>query len=106
MIAHIENLLMALTDAQFDKVLMLIVDACKTMSEAVKTVWIFVSPVLGLYLAFKCKEIISNQKSNREALDQNTKISTEAFDAANNFNIKAEALAQAVSEIKQKTTEP
>jgi hypothetical protein len=103
MIALIENLLLALTDSQFDKILMLIVEACKAASEGVKTVWLFVSPVLGLYLAFKCKEIISNQKANREALDENTKISTEAFDAANNFNVKAEALAQAVSDIKHKT---
>lgn len=103
MIAHIENILMALTDAQFDKVLLHIVEAFKAASEAIKTVWLFVSPVLGVYLVFKVKEVISNQKANREALDQNTKISVEAFDAANNFNVKAEALAQAVSDIKHKT---
>jgi hypothetical protein len=103
MIALIENFLLALTDTQFDQVLVMIETGFRAVGAAVRTVWDMISPVVGLYLAWKCQQIIANQKSNREKLDEtadelkaNTEISKEAFVAANGHNEKIAAVVEYV----------
>ena len=102
MIALIENILLALTDAQFDRVLVMIGDGFSAIQSAIQTVWAMVAPVVGLYLAWKCQQIIANQKSNRKALDENTEVSVKAFESANNFHVKADKLAEKIDEVKHK----
>lgn len=93
----LESGLLALTDAQFDKILVMISEGFFAVKLGIQTVWAIFAPVLGLYLAYKCQQIIANQKSNRRALDENTKISEDAFVAANNFHAKADAIAAKLS---------
>jgi hypothetical protein len=94
MISLIENILLALTDAQFDRVLIMIAKAFLAFKEGVQTVWALVAPALGIYLSWKCQQIINNQKENRRALDQNTEVSVKAFEAANSHNEKIAAVVE------------
>ena len=102
MIALIENILLALTDAQFDRILVMIGDGFSAIQSAVQTIWTMVAPIIGLWLAWKCQQIIANQKSNRKALDENTEVSVKAFESANNFHLKADKLAEKIDEVKHK----
>lgn len=83
-----EQVILALTDPQVDQVLRLVEMAFRAIGEGVKTVWILIAPILGIWLTYLGHKIIANQKSNRTALDKNTAISVEAFKAANGHNEK------------------
>ncbi|MCQ0042371.1 MAG: hypothetical protein NF693_08950, partial [Bombella sp.] len=51
MIALIEFILVAMTDAQFDKVLVMIGDLFKSLGEGVKAVWEIISPLVTALVA-------------------------------------------------------
>lgn len=126
MIALIETILLALTDAQFDKILVMIGDWFATLKEAINAIWIIASPLLvglvslQLYryqmAAKEARETIvkkiddESTKSQEdrskiiEDLKTNTDISKEAFKAANSHN---EKIAAVVEYVKPKPpTEP
>jgi hypothetical protein len=118
MIALIENILLALTDAQFDKVLVMLGDWFSTLKEAINALWVIASPLLvglvslQLYryqmAAKEARETIvkkiddESTKSQEdrskiiEDLQTNTKISEDAFKAANSHNAKIAAVVEYV----------
>lgn len=77
---------MGLTDLQFDQILKMTDLGFRALGEAMKAVWITLTPALLGYLAYR-------QAMNRKALDANTEVSAKAFDAANDHN---EKIAKAV----------
>lgn len=123
MIALIEFILVAMTDAQFDKVLVMIGDLFKSLGEGVKAVWEIISPLVTALVAilivyYQRKSEAARVKDQEEAklarkvivekidnttekinseteksqadrtkiitdLGENTKLSTQAFEAAN-----------------------
>jgi hypothetical protein len=105
MIALIENILLALTDAQFDKVLAMIERGFMAIEAGVKAAWSIVVPLIGAWVAYKCQEIIKNQKSNRQALDQNTALTETAIVTSNGYNEKIAASLKEIAELKLKIKE-
>ena len=122
MIALIEHILLALTDAQFDKILVMISELFEALGSGVRAVWEIASPLLiGLvaiqlaYYQSKAKEarktIVekiekeseTSQKDRTkiiEELEVNTKISADAFVAANSHNEKIAAVVDLVNKPK------
>lgn len=118
MIALIENILLALTDAQFDKILVMVGDWFATLKEAVNAIWVIASPLLvglvslQLYryqiaakdarkaIVDKLEAESSKSQEDRtkiiEDLQTNTKISEDAFKAANSHNEKIAAVVELV----------
>lgn len=118
MIALIENILFALTDAQFDKVLVMVGDWFATLKEAINALWIIASPMLvGLvslqlyryqmaakearaHIVKKIEDETEKSQADRtkiiEDLQTNTKISEDAFKAANSHNEKIAAVVEYV----------
>ena len=114
----IETLLLALTDAQFDKVLIMIGDGCAAMSEGIKVLWAIASPLLLGLVALQLARYQSLAREARktivetietgskiaqadrtkiiEDLEVNTKISADAFVAANSHNEKIAAVVEFV----------
>ena len=105
MIALIENILFALTDAQFDKVLAMIEQLFRTIGAWVEAVAKVFLPLLGAWVAWKCQEIIRNQKSNRHALDRNTALTETAITTSNGYNEKIAASLKEIEELKLKIKE-
>lgn len=76
----------ALTELQVDELIDILKSLLEAVGSGVQTVWNLLSPILLAYLAFR-------QAQNRKALDDNTKVSTDAFAVANGHN---EKIAEAV----------
>lgn len=116
MIALIESIPFALTDAQFDKVLVMVGEGFSAIGQGVKAIWEIVSPLVTALVAIlivyyqrrseaarvkdqeEAKlarkvivEKIDNETQKSQAdrtkiltnLDENTKLSSDAFEAAN-----------------------
>lgn len=98
MITLIENLLLALTDSQFDKVLAMVERGFMAIETAVKTLWVTLSPLLLGYLAYRQAQ---NRKEISGKIDGNTEVSVKAFEAANSHN---EKIAAVVEYVKPKPT--
>ena len=118
MIALIEHVLLALTDAQFDKILVMIGEGLSTISQGVKVIWEMASPLLIGLVALQLAryqaaakearkvivEKIENETVKSQAdrtqiindLSENTKISADAFEAANSHNEKIAAVVEYV----------
>lgn len=114
----LESLLLGLTDAQFDKVLIMIGDGCTAISEGVKVIWTMASPLLIGLIALQLaryqsaalvarKAIVEKIETEATAakatatkiiedLGANTKISADAFTAANSHNEKIAAVVDFV----------
>jgi len=105
MIALIENILLALTDSQFDKVLAMIEQLFRTIEAWVEAVAKIFLPLLAAWVAWKCQEIIRNQKSNRQALDQNTALTENAITTSNGYNQKIAASMKEIEELKRQIAE-
>jgi len=101
MIALIENFLLALTDAQFDKVLAMIEQFFRTIGAWVEAVAKVLLPLLGAWVAWKCQEIIRNQKSNRQALDQNTALTVTSKSRSEESLAEIEDLKRQIEELKK-----
>jgi hypothetical protein len=85
-------IVVALTDPQVDELILLLRQGLEAFSDAVKTVWFTLSPVLLGYLAYR-------QAINRKALDENTEVSKQAFKEANGLNQKIADSTQAVQAV-------
>ena len=118
MIALLEHFLLALTDAQFDKILVMISDGFTAISAGIEVVWNMASPLLIGLIALQLaryqaaakearktivekieKESETSQKDRTkiiEDLEVNTKISADAFVAANSHNEKIAAVVEYV----------
>ena len=118
MIALIEQFLVALTDAQFDKILIMIGECLNAMGAGVRAVWDILSPLLigivAIQLAYYQTQATAARKAivekiEREStvsqadrtkiiedLEVNTKISADAFVAANSHNEKIAAVVEFV----------
>jgi hypothetical protein len=118
MIELLENFLLALTDAQFDKILIMIGDGFSSIADGVKVVWNMASPLLIGLIALQLAryqaaarearktivEKIETESKNSQAdrtkiiedLQVNTKISEDAFIAANSHNEKIAAVVDYV----------
>lgn len=118
MIALIENILLALTDAQFDKILMMLGELFRAIGEGVRAVWGIASPLLTGLVAIllvyyqrkaeSARKIIVDKIDNESSKSQedrskilddlqtNTEISKEAFKAANSHNEKIAAVVDYV----------
>ena len=124
----LESLLVALTDAQFDRVLAMISELLNAMGSGVKAVWDILSPLLigivAIQLAYyqaKAKEarkMISDKletESTKSQTDrtkiindvaENTQVSVVAFDAANGTNAKIAELMAEIKELKKNQIPP
>jgi hypothetical protein len=122
MIPLIEYLLLALTDAQFDKILVMIGEAFSTMSAGIQVIWNMASPLLIGLVALQLaryqaaaqaarkaivekidKETVTSQADRTkiiEDLTENTTINKAALESANNFHIKADKLKEQIEQIK------
>jgi hypothetical protein len=122
MIPLIEYLLLALTDAQFDKILVMINEAFSTMSAGIQVIWNMASPLLIGLVALQLaryqaaaqaarkaivekidKETVTSQADRTkiiEDLTENTTINKAALESANNFHIKADKLKEQIEQIK------
>lgn len=94
----IENLLLALTDTQCDKVLAMIERGFLAIEQAVRTLWITLSPLLLGYLAYRQAQ---NRREITGKIDSNTEVSVKAFEVANSHN---EKIAAVVEYVKPKPT--
>ena len=101
MIALIENLLIALSDAQFDKLLVMFEQGFKTLGAWIEAGSKLFIPLIVTWVAWKCKEITLNQKANREALDENTKLTEESITTSNGYNAKIAASLQEIADLKK-----
>lgn len=101
MIALIESFLVALTDAQFDKILVMIEQCFQTIGAWIETTSKLILPLIITWVAWKCQQITANQKSNRKALDENTKLTEEAITTSNGYNAKIAALNQQILDLKK-----
>lgn len=128
MITLIEYLLVALTDAQFDKILVMISDGFNAISAGVQVVWSIASPLLIGLVALQLARYQSAAEKARKTIVEkidtssstaqadrtkiindvadNTQVSVSAFDAANNTNAKIAALAEEIAELKRKQIPP
>jgi hypothetical protein len=104
-IALIETVFVALTDAQFDKVLILIEHGFKALSQGVQAVFNVLLPVLLAWVAWQCQKITHNQKSNRAALDQNTALTETAINTSNGYNEKIAASLKEIADLKRQLDE-
>jgi hypothetical protein len=94
MIALIENLLLALTDPQVDRVIDMIEKLLEAGGKAVSALWTVLSPALMTW-------VLVNQFKNRALLRENTSISDNAFKEANNHNAKISALMEEIRVLKE-----
>jgi hypothetical protein len=94
----LEELLLAFTDPQIDQLLVMFQRGMGAVGEAIKTVWLALSPILITYM-------LTRQAKNRKALTAeiaaNSKISEEAFDVANGHNGKIAALTKELLDLKK-----
>jgi len=122
MIEILEHFLLALTDAQFDKILVMLSEGFSTITEGVKVIWTMASPLLIGLVALQLaryqqaakearktivEKIESESKTSQadrtkilEDLEVNTKISADAFVAANSHNEKIAAVVELVNKPK------
>lgn len=105
MIALIEQLLLALTDAQFDKVLAMVERGFMACEAAIKALSTVLLPLLVTWVAWKCQAITKNQKSNRAALDENTEINKTAIITSNSYNEKIASSLAEIAELKKQMAE-
>lgn len=125
MIFILEQLLVAMTDAQFDRVLAMISELFNALGSGVRAVWEILSPLLigvvSIQIAYyqskasAARKAITEQLRQESAIAQldrtkiltdlelNTKISEEAFTAANGHNEKIAAVVKLVESKKQPT---
>lgn len=118
MIALIENILLALTDAQFDRILIMLGDWFGTLKSAINALWVIASPLLLALVALQIARYQAAAKEARETivkkidaestksqedrskiiedLQKNTEISEEAFKVANSHNAKIAAVVEYV----------
>ena len=114
----IESFLLALTDAQFDKILVMVGELFLTIKEGIQVIWTMASPLLIGLISIQLaryqmaarearKTIVEkidresvNSQADRtkiiEDLEVNTKISADAFVAANSHNEKIAAVVEFV----------
>ena len=114
----IETLLLALTDAQFDKILVMVSEMFMTIKEGIQVIWTMASPLLIGLVALQLaryqaaardarKTIVETIEAGAkiaqtdrtkiiEDLGANTKISSDAFEAANSHNEKIAAVVDFV----------
>ena len=122
MISLIEHFLLALTDAQVDKILVMIGEGFTAIASGVQVVWNMASPLLIGMIALQLaryqaaarearqtivekieKESVTSQADRTkiiEDLQVNTKISAVAFVAANSHNEKIAAVVDLVKKPK------
>ena len=114
----LEIILLALTDAQFDKILIMIGEGFTTVSAGIKVIWDMLSPLMIGLVALQLtryqmaakearknivekieKESVTSQADRTKILEDlqvNTKISADAFVAANSHNEKIAAVVDYV----------
>ena len=128
MIAILEYLLLALSDSQFDKVLLLVTEILLAFQTAIKTLWTMASPLL---LGLVALQLARYQQAAREArktivekieteaqtskedrtkiikdVAENTQVSVVAFDTANGHNAKISELLAEIKELKKNQKPP
>lgn len=127
MLTILEHLLLALTDSQFDKVLVLVTEILLAFKTAVLSLWALASPLLIGYVALqlaryqqaakearativgkieeKSKKAQEDRSKIIDDLGTNTKISETAFETANGHNAKMAALLAEIVELKKELAE-
>lgn len=101
--------LLALTDAQTDQLLEMFQRGMGAAGEAIKTVWLTLSPILITYMLTQqaknrkalTSEIAANSAALTSEIAANSKISSDAFDVANGHNAKIAALTKELLEVKR-----
>lgn len=78
---------MQLSEPQVSELISIFRSCVEGFGDAMRALWITLSPVLLAYLAWK-------QAINRKALDDNTEVSKKAFDVANSHNDKIARLTE------------
>lgn len=89
------TMLSALTEGQVDQIIQMFKGIIETIGAGIHTMWITLSPVLLGYLAYRQS---INRREIAGKIDQNTEVSTKAFNTANGHN---EKIAEAVQLTKQ-----
>lgn len=128
MLLLLEYILLALTDTQFDKVLLLVTEILLAFKAGILSLWALASPLLIGYVALQLARYQQAAKEARktivEKIDteaktskddrakiikdvaENTQVSVTAFDAANNTNAKIAELMAEIAELKKKEKPP
>lgn len=86
---------LALTDAHMDQIIILVGNGMNSLQEAVKTLWVTLSPVLLAYILWRQA---LNRRVIEAKIDQNTKVSVEAFHVANGHNDKIANLTKVITD--------
>lgn len=89
-------LLATLTENQVDQIIQITRSVIETIGSGINTLWITLSPVLLGYLAYRQS---INRREIAGKIDQNTEVSTKAFETANGHNEKIAAAVQLSKEV-------
>jgi hypothetical protein len=91
---------LALTETQTDHLIHLLEYLLKTFEVGVKALWAALAPFLLAYLAFRQAR---NRKEIETKIEENTRVSTDAFVVANGHNEKIARLTESVEAVVNKT---